>query len=47
MWVFVLFLSEDRAPVSAVSNIDQAVPVERVILNIPDGPVMMYLYLIG
>jgi hypothetical protein len=37
--VFVSFLSGDIAPVTALSDSDQAGPVERVVFNILDGPV--------
>jgi hypothetical protein len=37
--VFVACLSQDGAPVSGLSYSNQAVPVERVILNILDRPV--------
>jgi hypothetical protein len=37
--VRVICLSQDRAPVSALSYSNQAVPVERVILDILDEPV--------
>jgi hypothetical protein len=37
--VLVSFLSGDIAPVTALSDSDQAGPVERVVFNILDGPV--------
>jgi hypothetical protein len=37
--VFVSFLSGDIAPVTALSDSDQAGPVERVVFDILDGPV--------